>query len=98
NIAAEFSVALFVLHFGRETGGRVHPECVIFAHTPDDTAEIERILGCAVRTAASRNGLAISREAWEQSLFEEKSCAPRSAGRAGRRDYCAHVCCGQRGF
>jgi AraC-like DNA-binding protein len=65
---AEFEVSLPVFHLGRETESRFHAEYVGFTHQPDGVAEMERILGCPVRTRASWNGLAISRQAWELPL------------------------------
>jgi len=69
NIAAEFSIALDVLHFRRETGGRFQPEWVSFTHQPEDQPEVEGILGCPVRAHASWNGLTISHGAWRQPLL-----------------------------
>ncbi|HXY52088.1 MAG TPA: AraC family transcriptional regulator ligand-binding domain-containing protein [Terriglobales bacterium] len=69
SVAAEFSIALDVLHFRKETGGRFQPEWVSFAHQPEDQLEIEGILGCPIRAHASWNGLAISGDAWRQPLL-----------------------------
>jgi AraC-like DNA-binding protein len=67
-ISVEFSVALDIFHLRAETEGRFRAEWLSFSHEPDDAAEIERMLGCPVRTRAQWNGIAISREAWDLPL------------------------------
>lgn len=53
----EYTVALIVLHFRRETDGRFHPLRLFLAHRPDDPAEFERTLQCPVDTAHGWSGL-----------------------------------------
>jgi len=67
-MSAEFSVTLNVLHFREETEDRFRAAYASFSHTPDDVADMERVLGCPVRTGASWNGWALSREAWQLPL------------------------------
>lgn len=67
-LSAEFSVALSVLHFREETEDRFRAAYASFSHTPDDVAEMERILGCPVHSGAAWNGWALSRETWELPL------------------------------
>jgi AraC-like DNA-binding protein len=61
SLSAEFTVTLNVLHFRAETEDRFRASYASFCHNPDDVAEIERVLGCPVRTGASWNGWAVSR-------------------------------------
>jgi AraC-like DNA-binding protein len=68
SMSVEFSLSLDVLHLREETQGRFCPEWVSFTHKPDQAEEIEGILGCRVRSEASWNGLAVSREAWNLPL------------------------------
>jgi len=63
-LAVEFTVSLVVLNLGKVTDGRFHPQCITFTHSPDDVAEIERILACVVRAEAAWSGLEMSRGAW----------------------------------
>lgn len=63
-LAVEFTVSLVVLNLGKETDGRFHPQCVTFTHSPDDVAEIERILACVVRAEIAWSDLEMSRGAW----------------------------------
>ncbi len=44
-MSAEFSVTLNVLHFREETEDRFRAGYASFIHTPDDVAEMERVLG-----------------------------------------------------
>ena len=67
-MSAEFSVTLNVLHFREETEDRFRAAYASFSHTPDDVAEMERVLGCPVHTGASWNGWALSRETWQLPL------------------------------
>jgi AraC-like DNA-binding protein len=67
-LSAEFSVTLSVLHFSEETEDRFRAGYVSFSHTPDDIAEMERVLGCPVHTGTAWNGWALSRETWELPL------------------------------
>src|SRR6476659_4025975 len=67
-MSAEFSVTLNVLHFREETEDRFRAAYASFSHTPDDVAEMERVLGCPVHTGASWNGWALSRETWHLPL------------------------------
>lgn len=64
----EYGIALCILHLREETEDRFRAEHVSFAHTPDDAAEIERVLGCPVRANASWNGWTMSRDAWKCPL------------------------------
>jgi len=57
----EFEAALIVLRLREETAGAFAATAVSFEHQPDDVAAFERALGCPVRTAASWNGVAVSR-------------------------------------
>lgn len=59
----EFGITLALLHLREETEGRMRPEYVSLAYTPDDPTGLERLLGCPVRAGASWNGWAMSREA-----------------------------------
>lgn len=67
-MSAEFSVTLNVLHFREETEDRFGAAYASFTHTPDDVAELERVLGCPVHTGRSWNGWAMSRETWQLPL------------------------------
>jgi AraC-like DNA-binding protein len=67
-LSAEFTVTLNVLHFREETVGRFRATYASFCHQPDDVAEMERVLGCPVRTGASWNGWALSRETFQLPL------------------------------
>jgi AraC-like DNA-binding protein len=60
----EYSAALLVLDFGRETDGVFKAAGVSFRHAPDDVRVFERVLGCEVRTMTSWNGVTIGAEAW----------------------------------
>jgi AraC-like DNA-binding protein len=64
----EYSVTLNVRHFRAETENRATFAYISFTHQPDDAAEIERLLGCPVRTGGSWAGLALPREAWHVPL------------------------------
>jgi AraC-like DNA-binding protein len=61
----EFELTLCVLHLREETEDRFRVQSVCFAHRPDDTLEIERLVGGLVQAEASWNGLVVAREAWE---------------------------------
>ena len=61
--SAEFTVTLNLLHFREQTEDRFRATYASFRHTPDDIAEMERVLRCPVHTEASWNGWALSREA-----------------------------------
>jgi AraC-like DNA-binding protein len=61
----EFTVAIMVLNLRQETEQRFRAESVSFAHTPDDAAEIQQILGCPVRAPETWSGVTISRKAWQ---------------------------------
>ena len=61
-LSAEFTVTLNLLHFREETEDRFRAAYASFCHTPDDVAEMERVLSCPVQTGASWNGWALSRE------------------------------------
>jgi AraC-like DNA-binding protein len=64
----EYSVCLDVLHFRRETEGRIDFAGVSLMHEPDDAAALERALGCPVHTRASWNGVAIPKASWRLPL------------------------------
>ena len=66
--SAEFTVTLNLLHFREETEGRCRVAYASFSHTPDDVSEMERVLGCPVRTGASWNGWALSRDTCQLPL------------------------------
>jgi len=57
-----------VLHFREETENRFRAAYASFSHTPDDVAELERVLDCPVHTGAAWNGWALSRETWHLPL------------------------------
>jgi AraC-like DNA-binding protein len=57
----EFGVTLLVRHIQEEAGDRFCASYVSFQHTPEDTAEVEEILGCPVRGGAAWNGFALAR-------------------------------------
>ena len=57
-----------MLHVRAETENRATFAYVSFTHQPDDISEIERLLGCPVRSRASWAGLAVPREAWQLPL------------------------------
>jgi AraC-like DNA-binding protein len=67
-MSAEFSVTLSLLHFRDETDGRFRAAYASFCHTPDDLAEMERVLDCPIRIGASWNGWALTRETWALPL------------------------------
>jgi AraC-like DNA-binding protein len=64
----EFGLSLCLRHLRDETNGLFRAESVSFTHTPDDPAELERVLGCPIRSGAERNGWTMTREAWELPL------------------------------
>lgn len=66
--SAEFTVTLNLLHFRQKTEDRFRAACASFCHTPDDVAEMERVLGCPVLTGASWNGWTLSRETCQLPL------------------------------
>jgi len=59
-LIVEFTAALLVLHFRRETDGRFAPDRICFAHRPDDPSEFQRVLGGAVHCGASWSGVVVS--------------------------------------
>jgi AraC-like DNA-binding protein len=65
---AEYSITLAVLQMRAETENRVAFAYVSLSHQPEDVAEMERVLGCPVRSGASWTGLAIPRESWRLPL------------------------------
>jgi AraC-like DNA-binding protein len=67
-LSAEFTVTLNVLHFRQETDDRFRAAYVSFSHQPADVAEMERVLACPVRTGASWNGWALSRDTFQLPL------------------------------
>jgi len=63
---AEYCLAAFLLHVRAATGVSFPLRRVTFVHrAPSDTAEHERIFGCAVRFEAEHNRLSIDRRVWE---------------------------------
>jgi AraC-like DNA-binding protein len=53
-----------VLHFGRETEGRLKVSSLEFAHKPDDVREFERVLRCPVHAQAGWSGLLLPGASW----------------------------------
>jgi AraC-like DNA-binding protein len=66
--SAEYSVALANRFMREEAEGPVTFAYVAFVHEPDDAADIERLIGCPVRTRASWAGTAVTREVWQVPL------------------------------
>ena len=66
--SAEFTVTLNLLHLREETAGRFCAAYASFCHEPDDVEEMQRLLGCPVRTGASWNGWAFARDMWQVPL------------------------------
>ena len=66
--SVEYGVTLDVRHFRAETETRATLAYVSYTHEPDDASEIERLLGCPVRSGASWAGLALPRAAWQLPL------------------------------
>ena len=66
--SVEYGVTLDVRHFRAETENRATFAYVSYTHEPDDASEIERLLGCPVRSGASWAGLALPRAAWQLPL------------------------------
>jgi AraC-like DNA-binding protein len=66
--SAEFAVTLNLLHFREQTENRFRAAYASFCHTPDDVAEMERVLGCPVHPGASWNGWALAHETWQLPL------------------------------
>jgi AraC-like DNA-binding protein len=66
--SAEFTVTLNLLHLREQTENQARAAYASFCHTPDDVAEMERVLGCPVHPAASWNGWALARETWQLPL------------------------------
>lgn len=65
SLAFEFGVSLVVLHLREETENRLRTAYVSFTHRPDDVLEMQRVLGCPVRSEETCNTLALSRQAWQ---------------------------------
>jgi len=66
--ANEFTLALAILHFGRETEGRFRASGLSFRHRLADRADFERRLGCRVRDAAAEDALTLDRRTWALPL------------------------------
>jgi AraC-like DNA-binding protein len=66
--SAEFTVTLNLLHLREQTENQARAAYASFCHTPDDVAEMERVLGCPVHAEASWNGWALARETWQLPL------------------------------
>ena len=62
--AAEFSVAIMLLHLRRESAGRAVAAWVSFMRPPVDAAAYERALGCPVRVHEAWNGCAMTKDVW----------------------------------
>ena len=71
--AAEYTLALSVFHFRRETEGRFQPERFELVHVPDDVSELEERLQCAVHPRSERNALRLSAAAWRLPLRRRDS-------------------------
>ncbi len=65
SLAFEFGVSLVVLHLREETENRLSAAFVSFTHRPEDLLEMQRVLGCPVRSGEPWNGFALSRDAWQ---------------------------------
>ena len=70
---AEFTLALSVLHFRRETNGGFGAARLCLRHAPDDAADFERQLGCPLRTGCETDELAVSRAVWRLPLRRRDS-------------------------
>ena len=70
---AEFTLALAVLHFRRETGGGFGAARLCLRHRPDDPGEIERRLGCPVRAECETDELDVPRAIWRLPLRRRDS-------------------------
>ena len=66
--AAEYPIALQLLHLARESDGRAVAQWASFTHRPNDPGEFERVLGCPLRVNAAWNGFALSRDVWNLPL------------------------------
>src|SRR5947207_1597815 len=66
--AVEFGVVLTVLHLRNEVDGKFNVLSVTFSHEPDDAAEIELLLGCAIHANSSWNGFQLTREVLEMPM------------------------------
>ena len=64
----EYHVTLLHHHLGEETEGRFWFDSVSLTHEPDDTVELERVLGCRVTSRASWDGITLSREVWRAPM------------------------------
>jgi hypothetical protein len=85
-LSAEFTVTINLLLCREETDGRFHAAYASFCHQPDDVAEIERVLSCPVRTGASWNGWALSRDTCRLPLRRRDSSDRQTRqSRASRR-------------
>lgn len=72
-VSFEFGLTLCLLHFKRETEGRLTAAYASFTHRPEDAAEIEHVLGCPVHGQGLWNGFAVSREGWRLPLRRQDS-------------------------
>lgn len=73
SLTFEFGVSLVVLHLRKETENRLNAEFVSFTHRPEDVVEMQRVLGCPVRSGEAWNGLALSRDAWHLPMRRRDS-------------------------
>ena len=67
-------------HFRAETENRATLAYVSYTHEPDDASEIERLLGCPVRSGASWAGLALPPQPGSSHFDEGIRFAPLSIG------------------
>jgi len=63
DFGVELNVAIPLFHMRREAAGGLTLLHASFCHAPRDVDEFERMFGCPVRTGATWNGFALSREA-----------------------------------
>ena len=66
--SVEYTSALMLLHFRKETEGRFAAGSVSFQHEPDDAAAFERIFGCPVTTRSTWSGIIVPIEMWNEPL------------------------------
>jgi AraC-like DNA-binding protein len=71
--AVEYVAALMILHMLRETDGRFGASEVSFRHSPDDSAEFERVLGCPIRTNAAWSGVTVTADVFRRPLSRRDS-------------------------
>jgi AraC-like DNA-binding protein len=62
--SVEFGIVLTVRHLRKEVEGLFNVLSVNFFHAPDDTSEIERLVGCSIYPNSSWNGFQLTRGSW----------------------------------